>query len=208
MSDSPRPVDDSPFPPAIPCRPRPHTPEFVVLLRRIGRLLLLYIRGQFLMSLIIGGLTTVVGLALGLKGAILWGMLAGALEVVPQLGPIIALVPALISALLYGSSYIPVENWVFALIVVGSYFLVQQVGSLLISPRVLGKSLNLPAIVVLFAVLLGAALFPVVGAYLAIPAVVIIREVGRYLWRKAKKLPPFEDAPQASSETPTPPNPS
>jgi predicted PurR-regulated permease PerM len=205
MNDSSHPVGDSPRPASVSAR---HAPEFVVLLRRIGRLLLLYIRGQFLMSLIIGALTTVVGLALGLEGAILWGMLAGALEVVPQLGPIIALVPALISALLYGSSYIPVENWVFALIVVGSYFLVQQVGSFLISPRVLGKSLNLPAIVVLFAVLLGAALVPVVGAYLAIPAVVVIREVGRYLWRKAKKLPPFEDVPQASSETPTPPNPS
>lgn len=180
-------------------------PEWVVLLGRIGRLLLLYVRGQMLMSLIIGGLIAVVGLALGLEGAILWGMLAGALETIPQFGSIIALIPALVSALYYGSSILPVQNWVFALIVVAAYFVVQQIGSLLISPRLLGKSLNLPPILVLLAVILGAALLNIVGAYLAVPALVVAREVGRYVVRKAKGQPPFEDVSPVPTETPPPP---
>jgi len=200
MSDPSGPFGDSPRP----ARKRPRRqPELLVLLGRIGRLLLLYLRGQLLMSLIIGGLIAVAGLALGLEGAILWGMLAGALETIPQFGSIIALVPALVSALFYGSNIIPVQNWIFAIIVVATYFLIQQIGNLLISPRLLGKSLNLPPILVLFGVLLGAALFSLAGAYLAVPALVILREVGRYAWRKAKRLPPFEDGPTTSPEAPS-----
>ena len=202
MSTASHPVDDLPRPMSGSRRPKP---EFVVLMGRIGRLLLLYVRGQLLMSLIIGGLTAAVGLALGLKWAVLLGLLAGLLETIPNLGSLIALVPAVVSALWYGSGFIPVENWVFALIVVAAYFLVQQAGSLLIQPRLVGKSLNLPPLIVLLAVLLGAALFNVIGAYLAVPVVVIVREVGRYLWRKAKRLPPFEDAQEASGKAPTPP---
>jgi predicted PurR-regulated permease PerM len=202
MSNSTPPANDSPRPASPPPRARP---ELVVLLGRIGRLLLLYVRGQLLMSLIIGGLTAVVGLALGLKGAVFLGLLAGLLETIPNVGSLIALVPAVVVALLQGSTIIPVENWTFALIVVGAYFLVQQVGSLVIQPRLVGKSLDLPPFIVLLAVLLGAALFNVVGAYLAVPVVVIVREVGRYLWRKAKRLPPFEDAQEPTSVTPNPP---
>jgi len=186
-------------------RPRRPTPELFVLLRRVVRLLLLYVRGQLLMSLIMGGITALVGLALGLKGALLLGLLAGVLETIPNFGSLIALVPAVVVALLYGSSIIPVDNWVFALIVIAAYFLVQQAGSLFIQPHLVGKSLNLPPLIVLFAVLLGAALFNVVGAYLAVPMVVTVREVGRYLWRKAKKLPPFEDGPEAAPLPSAPP---
>lgn len=197
-------VDDK-APATLNKAPRRARPEWMTLLGRIGRLLLLYVRGQMLMSLIIGALIALVGLALGLQGAILWGVVAGVLETVPQIGSIIALIPAVVSALYYGSSVLSVQNWAFALIIVAAYLVVQQIGALLISPRLLGKSLNLPPILVLMAVLIGAALLNIAGALLAVPALVVAREIGRYLVRKAKRLPPFEDAPSVSAETLSPP---
>ena len=168
--------------------------EGIVLLRRIVRLWMLYIKGQLLMSLIIGLLTFLVGLGIGLPYAFFLGLLAGVLETVPNIGSLIALVPAVVVALWQGSRFIHVQNWVFALIVVGAYLVVQQVGELVIPPRIMGKRLDLPAIVVLLVVILGAAVGNIVGAYLAVPLVVTVREVARYVIRKVRKLPPFPDS--------------
>ena len=180
--------------------------EGIVLLRRIVRLWMLYIKGQLLMSLIIGLLTFLVGLAIGLPYAFFLGLLAGVLETVPNIGSLIALVPAVVVALWQGSRFIHVQNWVFALIVVGAYLVVQQVGELVIHPRIMGKRLDLPAIVVLLVVILGAAVGNIVGAYLAVPLVVTVREIARYVIRKVKKLPPFPDEtpPNAPAQPPGP----
>jgi len=168
--------------------------EGIVLLWRIVRLWMLYIKGQLLMSLIIGLLTFLVGLALGLPYALYLGLLAGVLETVPNVGSLIALVPAVVVALWQGSRFIHVQNWVFALIVVGAYLVVQQVGQLVIHPRIMGKRLDLPAFVVLLVVILGAAVGNIVGAYLAVPLLVTVRELARYVIRKVRKLPPFPDS--------------
>ena len=180
--------------------------EGIVLLRRIVRLWMLYIKGQLLMSLIIGLLTFLVGLAIGLPYAFFLGLLAGVLETVPNIGSLIALVPAVVVALWQGSHFIHVQNWVFALIVVGAYLVVQQVGELVIHPRIMGKRLDLPAIVVLLVVILGAAVGNIVGAYLAVPLLVTVREIARYVIRKVKKLPPFPDEtpPNAPAQPPGP----
>jgi len=180
--------------------------EGIVLLRRIVRLWMLYIKGQLLMSLIIGLLTFLVGLAIGLPYAFFLGLLAGVLETVPNIGSLIALVPAVVVALWQGSRFIHVQNWAFALIVVGAYLVVQQVGELVIHPRIMGKRLDLPAIVVLLVVILGAAVGNIVGAYLAVPLVVTVREIARYVIRKVKKLPPFPDEtpPNAPAQPPGP----
>jgi len=182
--------------------------EGIVLLRRIVRLWMLYIKGQLLMSLIIGLLTFLVGLAVGLPYAFFMGLLAGVLETVPNIGigSLIALVPAVVVALWQGSRFIHVQNWVFALIVVGAYLVVQQVGALVIYPRIMGKRLDLPAILVLLAVILGAAVGSIVGAYLAVPLLVTAREIARYVIRKVKKLPPFPDEtpPNAPAQPPGP----
>lgn len=163
------------------------------LLRRIGRLWLHYVKGQLLEAILIGLITWVVGEAIGLAYAAWLGLVAGILETIPSLGPVVALVPAVGVALWKGSSVIPLPHWAFALIVVGAYLAIQQLGALVLQPRLLGKRLNLPPIVVLLAVLLGAAVGNVLGAYLAVPLLVTLREVVTFLWRKGQGLPPFPD---------------
>jgi predicted PurR-regulated permease PerM len=160
----------------------PAPPETLAqLARQIGRLWVAYIKGQLVYSLIMGILTWVVGAAIGLSHALPLGLLAGIMETVPGVGAILAAIPAAVVALWRGSSVIAVENWVFALIVVGVYVLLQQIGELLIKPRVFAHELHLHPLVVLAAILIGALVANVVGAYLAVPLLVTVREIVRYV---------------------------
>ena len=154
---------------------------------RVLALWLAYLKGQLLISLLIGALTWVVSAGIGLAGAAVLGALAGIFETIPSLGPLVAIVPALVMALWKGSSVIPVSNWAFALIVVGAYFAVQQIGNLFIQPRVLSKQLQLPPLLVLVAVIAGAAIAGVVGAYLAVPVLATAREIVVYLAQRRSR---------------------
>jgi predicted PurR-regulated permease PerM len=171
----------------------PAPPDGVLLFSRIGNLWLAFIKGHLLLALIIGGLTWVVGSAIGLPGALWLGVVAGMLEPIPSVGPLVASIPAIVVAAWKGSSVLPVPRWGFALIVAGVYILIQQVTSLLLEPQVMGKKLNLPPLAVFAAVLLGAAVANVAGAYLAVPLLVAAREIVRYAVRKARGLPPFPE---------------
>ena len=172
---------------------RPAASDSARLLGRIAALWLAYIRGHLIMALVIGALTWLVGSAIGLPGALWLGVLAGALEPIPQFGPLVASVPAIIVALWQGSNALPVANWVFAIIVLGSYVLIQQITSLLLEPNIVGKQLDLPPLVVLMAVILGGVIASVPGTLLAVPVLVTLRELFFYVRRKAQGLPPFPE---------------
>jgi predicted PurR-regulated permease PerM len=151
------------------------------LAERLVTVWVTYVKGQLVLALVIGGLTWVVSAGIGLKWALALAAVAGLFETVPSVGPIVAVIPAVIVALWQGSSVIPVENWVFALIVLGVYVLIQQVGALIIEPLVLGERLHLPPPLVFIGVIAGAVLGGVVGALLAVPLIASVREVIVYL---------------------------
>jgi len=94
-----------------------------------------------------------------------------------------------IVALWLGSSVIPVANWVFALIIAGVYIAIQQVGSLIIQPKVLGQELELPPLVVLVAIVAGAALGGIAGLYLAVPLLATLREIVVYAQERRQMGP-------------------
>ena len=173
--------------------PRPRPPEIVLLLSRIGELWINYVKGQLLLSVITGGITWVVGSAIGLPWSFWLGLLAGILNTIPNLGPLIAVIPAAIVALWQGSALISVDNWLFALIVIGVYIGIQQITALVIEPHLMGRRLDRPPLVVLIAVIAGAVVANVVGAYLAVPLLVTLREIAQFTYKKARGLPPFPE---------------
>jgi predicted PurR-regulated permease PerM len=124
-------------------------------------------------------------------GALSLAIIAGLLEVVPNLGPVVATIPAVVVALLQGSTYLPVNNVVLALIVIVFYIVVQQLENSLIVPRVLGEAVELPALVVMSGVLIGGSVAGILGALLATPVIATGREVLFYLYRKLLGQPPF-----------------
>jgi len=163
------------------------------LARRIGALWWAYVKGQMLLALITGSMVWVLGIGVGLSWPFALGLIAGILDVIPTFGQIVALIPAVVVALVRGSSVLPVENWAFALIVLAGFVAIQQTVSLLVAPQIMGRRLDIPPLLALAAVIVGALVANVVGAYLAIPLLVAIREIVGYSRRKARGLPPFPE---------------
>jgi predicted PurR-regulated permease PerM len=157
--------------------------------RAIRNVWLAYLRGQLLMALIMGLVTWGVSAALGLRFAWLIGLIAGILETVPNFGPILAAAIAAVVAAIWGSGVLDVPNWAFALIVIAAFFVLQQLESLLLSPYITGRQVEMHPLLVLVSViaggLIGAALIPlvggVIGAYLAVPVVATVRVIYRHL---------------------------
>lgn len=140
--------------------------EFIIMTisKKVGG----YVRGQLILMFVVG-LMTFVGLAIvGLDFALLLGIVAGLLEIVPIAGPILSCVPAVIIAL--------AKNPLMVVYVIAVYFIVQRIENHILTPLILGKFLELHPIIIVSAVLLSASTLGVFGVILspAIAAVIYV----------------------------------
>jgi predicted PurR-regulated permease PerM len=174
--------------------PESYHTEASELLRQMGHIWQAFFRGQLLLSLIIGVVTWGVLRLLGMPGALILGIIAGSLEIIPTVGPVLAMIPAVIVALIQGSTVLEIGNFEFALLIVGVYFVVQQLENQLLVPRIIGTSVNLHPIVVLCGVVVGASMGGLLGAFLAAPIIATLRVVGSYVHAKLLDHPPFLNA--------------
>lgn len=171
--------------------PPAHRQEMSQLGSAIRQVWIAYLRGQLVLAIVIG---LVVGLgtaAMGLPGAALLGALAGALEVLPTIGPVAAAVPAIILALIQGSSVLPVSNVVFALLVALFYWVVQQLENNIIVPRIIGDAIKVHPILVMAAVVIGVSAGGIFGALIAAPVLATGRVLAHYVYCKMLGVPPF-----------------
>jgi len=120
-----------------------------------------YVTGNLLISLIAGGLTTIVLLILGVPYAVALGLIVAILDLIPLAGATIA---AIIVGTVAALHSIPA-----GIIVVVFFIIYQQVENHILQPVVYGRTVQLSPLVVLIAVLIGAALGGVLGALAAIP---------------------------------------
>ena len=177
--------------------PTSYRPEFGELLRRVGFIWQAFFRGQIILCLVIGTTTWLALEVAGMPGALILGILAGTLEVVPNLGPTMAMIPAVIVALIQGSDVLRpygIDNVSFALITVAIYFIIQQLENNIVVPRVIGDSVNLHPVIVICGVVVGFSLANILGAFLAAPLIASLRVVGGYIHAKLLDYPPFQDS--------------
>ena len=106
---------------------------------------------------------------------------------------VLATIPAVLFALLFGSAHLPIENWAFALIVIGFYILVQAIENQLLVPYILGDAVDLPPLIVIIGVLIGGSAFGLLGIFLATPVISTGREIFMYLYDKILESPPEPD---------------
>ncbi len=157
--------------------PRGREEETIAIIEKIQTKLGLWLRGQLLLSLIIFLLDYVGLKILGVQYALVLALLAGVLEVVPYLGPILSAIPAVFLTL-------ATSGWFLAVLVLALYTLVQQLENHIILPKVMAKSVGLNPLVVIVAVLIGAKLSGVVGALMAVP---VATAIAVYLEEKGYK---------------------
>ena len=166
----------------------------------IGR----WIRGQLLLGAVIFAATLIGLLVLSLIGfrefadfAVLLALVAGILELVPIIGPIIAAIPAI----LIGASISPAA----ALAAVALYTIIQQLENHLLVPKVMGDAVDLHPAVVILSLLVGASLFGLWGAILAAPVVSLGRDFYRYGFRRLEGGTPDEARVYATTGLAVPP---
>lgn len=171
--------------------PKPHRLEIRTLIFRVKKIWESFFRGQITLMIIVGTSVWLGLTILGLPGAFALGIIAGMLEIIPNIGPILSAIPALIVALLQGSYLYDINNFFFALIVIGFYILIQALENYVIVPRVLGGAVELHPLVVLTGVLVGATTWGILGALLAAPTIASCREIIIYLYNKILDQDPF-----------------
>lgn len=166
------------------------------LIYEVGQVWNAYLRGQLILCVFIGIVVFVAATVLGVPNPLVLGLIAGVLEFVPNLGPLLALVPAALLALVSQSNTLPfLEGPTFALAVIVVWTLIQNVESLIIVPRVMGGSLNLHPVVVIVGVLAGASFAGALGVILAAPAIASVRLLLHYIYGKVTDQQVFPAVP-------------
>jgi predicted PurR-regulated permease PerM len=143
-----------------------------------------FLRGELILALVIGITVTIALGLLGVRNALLLGVFAGVLEVVPTVGPVLAMIPAVLIAWLQGSTLWAIDHTLFAGLVVAAYFAIQQLENHLIVPKVIGASVDLPPVVIIIGALAGAHLAGILGIFLAAPLLATARVGGQFLLGK------------------------
>lgn len=168
--------------------------EFLPLLRRIHLAVSAFLRAQ-LIRIVMMGILYSIGLSiLGVRFSLLLGILAGFLDIVPQLGPILAALISVVVVLLQQAAPFGWSPLVQAVAVAILFIGLNQLEEQLILPPLIGFMVDLPPLVVLFAVLAGGSLAGVPGLFLGVPVAATVRIVLRYLYAKLMDQPvEYED---------------
>ncbi len=167
--------------------------DYLRLRDLIGQIWSAFFRGQLVLALVVATSFTIAGFILGLPFALAMGFLAGLLELLPSIGHAIWLTIASILAFFIGSTWMPVPNWVFMLIVIGLHIVFQQFDLNYLIPRIIGRRVQLPPLVVILGIVAGALLAGVLGILLAAPTIASARVVGRYLYANLFDMDPFPE---------------
>jgi predicted PurR-regulated permease PerM len=152
--------------------------DVLELLREINQVLNGFIRGQLIVSLAMALMLT-LGLSLiGVRYALLIGMIAGLFDLIPYFGPIIGLLPALLLA--------SVQSFWKAVWVLVLFLAANQFEASVLVPKIMGDRVGLHPLVVIFALLAGGELFGVLGLLIAVPATAVGRVLVSFWWKGAK----------------------
>ncbi len=158
----------------------------------LGRIWHAFLRGQLLIVLVTGVLTTVLMSLLGVRYAVALGVLMGLAKLIPIVGPFSVGVVAGLVTLLQTNHPLGLTPLGHTAIVVLALIVLDQGIDYLLIPRIMGNSLSLHPVIVLIGAIIGASLLGVVGLLLSAPTMATAILLGRYALRKLFDLPPWD----------------
>ncbi|WP_172250934.1 AI-2E family transporter [Saccharibacillus deserti] len=155
----------------IPTKLRPGT---LTVLKETNHQISSYIRGQIIVSMCIGVLLYIGYRIIGLEYSLVLAIVAACTAIVPYLGPAIAITPALIVA--------AVTSPIMLLKMVIVWTVVQLVEGKFISPQIMGKSLKIHPITIIFVILTAGNLFGVGGILVAVPGYAVLKVLANHVF--------------------------
>lgn len=170
--------------------PNDHKDYVMNLVERIEYKMGRWLQGQALLMLLVFSLDYLGLLAIGAPYALILALVAGILEIIPYIGPIISAVIAASISLLHG----PMTG----LMVLALFVAVQQLEGYILTPLVMKKAVGLNPVVVILALLIGAKLAGMVGVIVSVPIATVISEIVNDLVHRPEEE--FEEKPNLVRE--------
>lgn len=178
--------------------PPAHRNEVAYVSGEVGTALGSFVRGQLLVAFLVGVASSVGMWAIDLPFWLIIGIVAGFLNLIPFLGPVVGGALAALVALLNGDVWQAV--WAVVIMVI-----IQQIDNHVITPMVQRARVNLSPLVIVLALIVGGALAGLLGVLVAIPATAAVRIVIGHLWRTRVLRQSWEEASEAMIEVTEPP---
>jgi putative permease len=176
--------------------PEKYRSELDELYQRIRRIWMGYLRGQLLLMLIVGVTFTITWTIIGIPGALVLGIIAGFLTLIPDVGPFLAAMLAIGVAWLEGSNWawMPSSTFLVAIIVLAAYLLLIGIKNFWVRPVIMGRSVHMNEALVLISILLATVLWGILGALIIVPVLASLAVIFDYLRRCILGMPPFPSA--------------
>jgi len=175
--------------------PPAYKTDFRRIVTEIGKVWMSFFRGQLTLCLIVGVLLGVISAILGLPQPILLGVWGGLLELLPSIGNTIWGTTAVLLAIFYGSTYLPLPPLAFALLVFGVFFAFIQLDTNILIPNIIGVYIRLHPVIIILGIIIGLEIGGVFGMAIAAPTIASLRVVGRYVYAMLFDLDPFPEEP-------------
>lgn len=183
--------------------------EVVDSLQEINGYLISFFRGQMLVAFIDGILVGIALWVFGLPYALVIGLFMAVLGVIPYIGNIICLIPACLIAFVHfghvdNQNFLGTSPWAYVMAVIAIFLIVQQINSLVTAPKIVGDSVGLHPMTVIFSMLFWSLLLGgFIGALLAVPMTAAIKVLfRRYIWERKileEPSPAINQDPEAKS---------
>lgn len=151
-----------------------------------------WVRGEIILMIIVGILCYIGLRLLDVEFALPLALIAGILEIIPNFGPTVSAIPAVIVGL--------ATSPILGLAVAALYFLVQQLENNIIVPKVMQHVVGLNPVITLIALLMGAKLGGILGAVLSLPALLTLQVVFQELFTSFEKFHPKNGRPLAEKK--------
>ena len=127
-----------------------------------------FLTSQVLDAILVGILVSIAMSILGVKYSVLLGFMIGLFNLIPYFGAIVAVIIAVLITILTGGFG---KALLMAIVVI----ILQQIDANIINPKIVGDSLEISQLLVIFAVTIGGAYFGILGMFLAVPVVAILK---------------------------------
>ena len=156
--------------------------------RRLNTIFCGFISGQVIDAFIVGVISAIVMSLMNVKYAVLLGVLIGVLNIIPYFGAIFGVLFAIIITIFTGGFS---QALIMAIVII----VLQQIDANIINARIIGNSLHISPILVIFAVTIGGAYFGALGMFLGVPILTMIKEIVLDFinYRNRVKIAKFED---------------
>lgn len=163
------------------------------LAHELGAIWDAFLRGQLVLALVVGVITWIPLLIVGMPNAGGLALLAGFMEFLPTVGPGFSGTIGVAVAFFSQSTWLPLEGFSFALVVLIIYAIIAQYETINLIPRLVGRRVRLHPAIAFVGIISGTLVFGLLGVLLATPLVASVRTILSYIHRKLFDLEPFDD---------------